>query len=29
MLKESKKEEMVRLVDELMGEKTVEVKFKT
>jgi len=29
MLKERKKEEMVRLVDELIGEKTVEVKFKT
>ncbi len=29
MLKERKKEEMVRLVDELMAEKTVDVKFKT
>ncbi|CAM6684380.1 hypothetical protein LEADMM271B_20260 [Leclercia adecarboxylata] len=29
MLKERKNGEMVRLVDELIGEKTVEVKFKT
>ena len=29
MLKERKNGEMVRLVDELMAEKTVDVKFKT
>ncbi len=29
MLKERKNGEMVRLVDEFIGEKTVEVKFKT